>query len=388
MGALDKVRVLDLTRLLPGPFCTMLLGDLGADVIKVEEKGRGDYARDLLPEAYYSANRNKRSIAVDLKPDSGKEIVKMLAEKCQVFVEGFRPGVAERLGVGYQTVRERNPGIIYCSISGYGQHGPYSQEPGHDINYLSLAGAMSIPGEVGKAPARSGLPVGDLVAAMYATVGILAALQHQRETGRGQYIDISIADCIFSWASIRFGGMISDPGQALDQEFTHVRASNGVFETGAGGQIALGVLEDNFWEGLCRGLGRPELMEDGRFKTDQLRFENSAQLHRELSGILLGDSRENWLKRLKSNNVPVTPVNSLGDALLDPHLKARGMVERIPFQGGELVQVPFAGKFSVTPPSIRYPPPGLGEHTEQILTGDLGFSREKIRQLRQSGVIE
>ncbi|MFZ5631680.1 MAG: CaiB/BaiF CoA transferase family protein [Bacillota bacterium] len=389
MGALDNIKVLDFTRLLPGPFCTMLLGDLGADIIKVEERGRGDYAREILPGAYYSVNRNKRSIAVDLKTEAGKEIAGRLAEKCDVLVEGFRPGVAGRVGIDYRAVSRRNPAIVYCSISGYGQYGPYQPEPGHDVNYLSLAGAMSIPARVGGPPARSGLPVGDLASAMYAAVSILAALYHRKETGGGQYIDIAIADCVFSWASTRFGDIISGVDGTVHEEFSHVRATNDVFDTADGRQIAIGVLEEAFWANLCRGIGRPDLLEDERFKSDHLRYENSLELHRVLSGTFVKKTQREWLELLRPNNVPATPVNSLREAILDPHFRVRGMVGsvRLPYLDREIVQVPFAGKLSRTPAQIRRAPPFLGEHTGQILAEELGYSREKIKELKKSGVV-
>lgn len=390
MGALGNIRVLDFTRLLPGPYCTMLLGDLGADVIKVEEAGRGDYAREILPGAYYSANRNKRSIALNLKAGAGKEIAGRLAQRCDVLVEGFRPGVAERLGIDFEAMSGRNPGIVYCSISGYGQDGPYKSHPGHDVNYLSLAGAMSIPSRVGQPPARSGLPVGDLAAAMFAAVSILAALHHRRETGQGQYIDISIADCVLSWASTRFGDMVSGSGEGASAAgFSHVTATNDIFDTAGGGQIAVGVLEDSFWAGLCRGIGRPDLMEDGRFRNDALRRRNSADLHLILARTFAEKTRVYWLEALGQNGVPVTPVNTPGEALQDPHFNARGMIGkvRLPGPGREIIQVPFAGKLAATPAGIRRAPPFLGEHTDQILEEELGYSRAMIGELRQNGVI-
>ncbi|KJS12251.1 MAG: hypothetical protein VR67_03595 [Peptococcaceae bacterium BRH_c8a] len=389
MGVLDNIKILDFTRLLPGPFCTLLLADLGANVIKVEEKGRGDYAREMLPGAYYSVNRNKRSLAIDLKKDGGKEIIKDLAAKSDVLVEGFRPGVACRLGIDYNTIVEHNPEVIYCSLSGYGQYGPYKLDPGHDINYLSLTGVMSIPGQVGLPPARSGLPVGDLAAAMYAVVSILAALYHRRESGEGQFIDISITDCVFSWASTRFGGMGLELNEEPEQVFDHIRATNDIFTTGDGKKIALGIIEEPFWENFCKVIGRPDLLEDEKFKSDSLRCQNSLSLHKILTDIFLSNTRDYWLDLL-SKNVPVSTINSIKEALSDPHLSARNMIQRIkvPYLNKEIIQVPFAGKLSKTPPDIRQAPPTLGQHTEEILTKELGLTPLEIKNLRQNGVID
>jgi crotonobetainyl-CoA:carnitine CoA-transferase CaiB-like acyl-CoA transferase len=383
-GALKGVRILDLTRLLPGPYCTLLLGDLGAEIIKVEEKGRGDYTREMLRGIYYSVNRNKKSISLDMKKEEGRDIILELAKVCDVVIEGFRPGVVERLGVDYETIKTVNPQIVYCSISGYGQDGPYRLEPGHDLNYLAVAGAMSIPGQLGVDPMRSGLPVADLSSAMFATVSILSALLARAHTKKGQYIDVSMTDAVFSWASTRFGDYMIDQEITPPEKMHHIIATNDTFETKDGKKIALGVLEEPFWIGLCKSIGREDLLMDKRYETNELRRENKFTLHKIVTDALLQKDQETWLYILKENKVPASKVNNAGEAFQDPQLQARGMIEKlfVPALEKEIYQVPFPAKLSETPAQIKYPPPKLGEHTEEILGSVLGYSENKISQLK------
>lgn len=383
-GALAGIRVLDLTRLLPGPYCTLMLGDLGAEIIKVEEKGRGDYTREMLRGIYYSVNRNKKSISLDMKKHEGRQIIWDLAKVCDVVIEGFRPGVVERLGVDYESIKKVNPEIIYCSISGYGQDGPYRLEPGHDLNYLAVAGAMSIPGQHGQPPMRSGLPVADLSSAMFATVSILAALMARTRTNKGQYIDVSMTDGVFSWASARLGDYMIDQEMPSAEELDHILATNDLFETKDGRKIALGVLEEPFWIGLCKSIGREELLYDIRYETNELRKENKQSLHKLLTDVFLQKDQAAWMEVLKANKVPASKVNNAEEAFHDPQLQARGMVERIfvPALHKEIYQVPYPVKFSETPPEIKSAPPELGEHTEEILQSVLGYPESKIAQLK------
>ncbi|EKN66972.1 Formyl-CoA transferase [Neobacillus bataviensis LMG 21833] len=383
-GALAGIRVLDLTRLLPGPYSTLMLGDLGAEIIKVEEKGRGDYTREMLRGIYYSVNRNKKSISLDMKKHEGRQIIWDLAKVCDVVIEGFRPGVVERLGVDYETIKKVNPEIIYCSISGYGQDGPYRLEPGHDLNYLAVAGTMSIPGQLGQPPNRSGLPVADLSSAMFATVSILAALMARTRTKKGQYIDVSMTDGVFSWASTRLGDYMIDQEMTPAEEMEHISATNDLFETKDGKRIALGVLEDPFWIGLCKSIGREELLYDKRYKTNELRKENKHSLHKLLMDVFIQKDQAVWMEELLANKVPASKVNNAEEAFHDPQLQARGMVERlfVPALHKEIYQVPFPVKFSETPAEIKFAPPELGEHTEEILKSVLGYPENKIAQLK------
>ncbi|GEN35434.1 MULTISPECIES: CaiB/BaiF CoA transferase family protein [Aneurinibacillus] len=386
--ALIGLRILDLTRLLPGPYCTLLLGDLGAEIIKVEEKGRGDYTRDMLRGIYYAVNRNKKSISVDLKLEEGRQIVLDLAKQCDVLVEGFRPGVVNRLGIDYETIKAVNPKIIYCSISGYGQDGPYKLEPGHDLNYLSVAGAMSIPGQMGYPPMRSGLPVADLSSSMFAAVSILAAVVYQRSTGKGQYIDVSMTDSVFSWASTRFGDYMIERELIDPEKMEHILATNDIFETKDGKKIALGVLEEHFWIGLCKGISREDLLQDNRFLTNELRKQNKEILHEILKEIFKTKTREEWLRLLKEQKAPASSVNNVEEAFSDQQLNYRGMIQKIFVSSlnKDILQVPYPVKLSETPAKIKSAPPELGEHTDMILRYILNYSEEKINKLKESCV--
>ncbi|WP_413299873.1 CaiB/BaiF CoA-transferase family protein [Bacillus sp. 1P10SD] len=382
-GALKGLRILDLTRLLPGPFCTLMLGDLGAEIIKVEEKGRGDYTREMLRGIYYSVNRNKKSISLDLKKEEGRQIIWDLAKVSDVVIEGFRPGVVERLGVDYDTIKKINPQIIYCSISGFGQDGPYRLVPGHDVNYLAVAGALSIPGQFGYPPIRSGLPVADLSSAMFAAVSILSALFARNKTKKGQFLDVSMTDSVFSWASTRLGDfMISQEISQMDN-MDHVLATNDIFETKDGKRIAIGVLEEPFWIGLCKTICREDLLKDNRYETHADRKENKNSLHKLLTDIFLQKDQATWMELLKTNKVPASKVNNPEEAFHDSQLQARGMIERlfVPSLNKEIYQVPFPVKLSDTPAEIKSPPPALGEHTEEVLKSVLGYSENKIVQL-------
>nr|WP_309100169.1 CaiB/BaiF CoA-transferase family protein [Fredinandcohnia onubensis] len=383
-GALQGVKILDLTRLLPGPYCTLLLGDLGAKIIKVEEKGRGDYIRELAKGTYYAVNRNKKSISLDLKKDEGRQIILELAAKCDVVIEGFRPGVVQRLGIDYGTLNKINPQLVYCSISGYGQDGPYRLEPGHDINYMAVSGALSIPGQLGIPPVRSGLPIADLSSGMFAALSILAAIIARSHTYKGQYIDVSMTDSIFSWASTRFGEYMLEQEAITPEKMAHITATNNIFETKCGNKIAIGVSEEHFWIGLCKSLERLDLLEDHRYQTGHLRQQNKETLQKVLKESFLQRDQKTWLKILLENKVPASKVNSVKEAFRDQQLIARGMINKlfVPQLGKEVYQVPYPAKFSETPAKISSHPPSIGEHTDEILSNILGYSDDKITKLK------
>jgi crotonobetainyl-CoA:carnitine CoA-transferase CaiB-like acyl-CoA transferase len=389
MSSLQGVTVLDLTRLLPGPYCTMLLGDLGARVIKLEDTKTGDGAREMLPGIYYSVNRNKESIAVDLKQEEGREIVYRLAAGADVVVEGFRPGVADRLKVGYQDLKRANPGIIYCSISGFGQTGPYSLRPGHDINYLAISGAVSIPSSVGVPPTRPGLPVTDLCGGMFAAIAILAALMARRSGGPGQYLDVSMMDAIFSWVSTRSGEYAVTGEEIPPDKMKHLIPTNDIFETADGGEISIGVVEEHFWEAFRRVSDQDGQLKDEKFSTFNLRLEHAAELKPVLQELFRRRTLDEWSALLEEAGVPYAPVKSIAGAFNDPQLVFRRMVAEmyVPHLGKSIKQVAFPVQMTATPAEMVKPPPALGEHTDAVLSS-FGFSGEEVKELRRKAVIK
>ncbi|MFQ5842204.1 MAG: CaiB/BaiF CoA transferase family protein, partial [Thermodesulfobacteriota bacterium] len=313
MKALDGVKILDLTRLLPGNFCTLLLADNGADVLKIEDTDRGDYGRWYPPRvrtqsAYFLAlNRNKKSMKLNLKTDEGKTIFMQLAQRSDVILEGFRPGVTDRLGIGYEAVRKVNSQIIYCSISGYGQDGPYRDKVGHDINYIGIGGILGITGQRDGPPVIPASQIADIGAGgMMATIGILMALLHQRKTGKGQYIDISMLDGVVSWLSLFASQYFVDGeipkrgGMMLNGQFPCYR----VYKTKDGNFITIGALEEKFWKNLCRALGREDLIPHQYAKGPQ-----GNEVVSQLEEVFLTKTRDEWLEYLEGFEICHGPVN-------------------------------------------------------------------------------
>lgn len=388
MPGLENIRLLDLSRLLPGPYCTMLLADLGAEVIKVEEPGRGDYARELLTGIFYAVNRNKKSITVNLKEAEGREIIYRLAERVDVVVESFRPGVVARLKVAYEDLRQINPQIIYCSLSGYGQDGPYRLWPGHDLNYLSIAGVLSLPGGVDCPPARPGLPVVDLCAAMFAALAILSAFITRSHTGVGQYLDVGMSDAIFSWVSTRVGEYMLSGIETTPAEMPYLNPTNDVFETADGKQISLGVVEEHFWEKFCTVIKRKDLLIAPEFKTYDLRKENARLLIKTLRDIFRQKTCAEWVNILSAEGVPCSPVKTIPEAFADSQLNARKMITEIyvPELKRFIKQIAFPVKMSATSTEIKTPPPAIGQQTKEILTW-LGYQESEIKELFKKQVI-
>jgi len=313
-GPLEGVRVLDLSWLLPGPFCTGLLADLGADVLKVERPGDGDYARALLPAMFRLVNRGKRSAVIDLRGDEGREVLMKLAERADVFVEGFRPGVMSRLGVGYEQVRERNRGIVYVSLSGYGQVGPASNEPGHDVNYCGRAGLMGIPASVaqGTQPPRMQLPVSDIAGGMYAAVSTLAALRERDRTGQGQWLDVSLTDAALAWSAVRWADA---PANAEDGAigWRHVNPANDIFTASDGVRLGAALVEPHFWRAFVGGLPT------GDQDTLQSRAGDPAALHAALQRVFAKRSSGDWIGYAKQHDLPISRIaTSYDDLLADP----------------------------------------------------------------------
>jgi crotonobetainyl-CoA:carnitine CoA-transferase CaiB-like acyl-CoA transferase len=356
----------------------MLLADLGAEVLKVERPGVGDLARQL-PDFFQSINRNKKSLTLDLKAPAAREVLYRLVERSDVFMEGFRPGVASRMGIDYGTLRKINPRLVYCSISGYGQEGPYRDLPGHDLNYQAMAGMLECFKDGEGNLIAPGLAIGDLSSGMFAAIGILAALMSKEKTGQGQYVDISMFDGLLSWMSTLFGifsgtghfGMVQDAGY-------------GIFKAGDGLAFTLGIAhEDWFWNRLCAAMGLPEYQGIRALERRMRRKE----LVEKLQNVFIQKPREEWLKILKEADVPVSPVQKLNEVEKDSHVLFREMIQEISSpSSGRLKQTGLPIKLSETPGKIRIPPPELGEHTTETLES-LGYTRDEIVKLEKERVI-
>jgi alpha-methylacyl-CoA racemase len=392
---LEGLRVLDLSRLLPGGFCSLLLSDFGADVLKVEDTGMGDYVRWSPPHhegaeqsagsaLFLSLNRGKRSIRVNLKSDEGREVLLRLVREADVLLESFRPGVLDRLGVGYERLREENPGLVYCAITGYGQDGPYRDRSGHDMNYLGLVGLLGLSGEAEGPPVQAAGQIADLGGgALMAAFGILAALRERDRSGEGQFVDVSMADGSLSWLAMVAGQYLADG--------VVPRRGEGTLNGGlvcyrpyrcADGWVTLGALEPKFWQAWCRGVGREDLIEK--------QFERpGSPAHAEVEGVFAQRTRAEWQAFASEHDCCLEPVLDLDEALDSELVRARGMVAELDQPGVQqpvrLLGVPV--KLSRTPGDAnRRPGPGLGEHTDEVLRA-LGYDDERIAALKEGGAV-
>ena len=399
MLALDGVRILDLTWQGPGPFCTMILGDLGAGIIKIGAPPTAD-ARQATrgagkkAVAYQAFNRNKKSILLNLKAAEGRNIFHQLAEEIDVVVEGFRPGVAERLGIDYQTISKINPKIIYCSITGYGQDGPYRDLPGHDINYISFGGVLNLIGEADRQPVIPLNLIADYGAGgKDAVVGILSALIARGKTGKGQYIDISLTDSVISLLTEPVLGSYFQSG-VIPKRGEHPLAGAypyyNIYQTKNGKFITLGCLEPWLWANLCQEIGKegfiPFNITRG-YLADPTEDKKWEEVSSHLKQLFLTKTRDEWFELLSRKNIPIGKVYSLDEVFADPQVLHRQMVIEVEHPTeGKIKQVGIAIKLSDTPGKVRSLPPMLGEHTEEILVG-LGYSKQRIRKLRREGVV-
>ncbi len=392
-GPLSRLRVLDLTQFLSGPYATQILGDLGAEVIKVESPD-GDMTRRLPPyfvgseSAYYlSVNRNKRSLVIDMKSDSGRELVRDLALSCDIVVENFRPGILKRLGLSYEAISAKKPGIIWCSISGFGQDGPYSDRPAYDMIVQAMSGGMSLTGEPDGPPVRSGIPLGDIASGMYGVIGILAAVTERHETGRGKQIDISMLDCQVAMLSyqaayyLASGQVPNRQGRGHDSIPTY-RA----FTCGDNIDVAITANTERMWGNLCGVLGRSDLAEDARFRTNEQRYANRIALWDILEKRFAEKPAAAWVDELLVAEVPAAVVNTLDLSMNDPQVHHRNMVLALGGPEGERLRVAgnplkFTGELEI---DHRYPPK-LGADNRAILSSLLGLSDERIDGLGRAG---
>jgi crotonobetainyl-CoA:carnitine CoA-transferase CaiB-like acyl-CoA transferase len=373
---LAGVRVLDFTALLPGPFATVLMADLGADVIKVEPP-TGDFARQMPVEMFHVANRNKRSIVVDLKSEPGRAVIMRLAKWADVAIEGFRPGVVDRLGVGPKQLREINPALIYCSLSGYGQTGPWRDSPGHDFNYLAASGAMSFLGHWSdKRPHRSGQPVADLGGGSFSVIAILAALHRRTTTGLGTTLDVSLTESMMYFMSARRGLDNDEPGR------WHLYPTNDVFDTADGRRLAFGIVEPHFWTAFVKAVGtlQPRLL-DPRFAEESGRRALGDELAEIIARLILSKPAQEWLTLFSTTDVPVQLVRTPREAADSAQSKERGLVQEL---DGER-HLPFPVLADQLPAGrLRALAPELGAHTQEILS-ELGFSTEERQRLVADG---
>lgn len=397
MKFLQDIRVLDLTNVLSGPFATLHLALGGAEVIKIENPVGGDLARKLgnVPEynqqlmgtSFLAQNANKKSVTLNLKAETGKEIFRKLANTADVVVENFRPGVMDRLGVGYEMLRQDNPKLIYCAISGFGQKGPDALKPAYDQIIQGLSGVMAINGDETLNPLRCGFPVCDTVGGLNAAFAIMAALFHRERTGEGQFIDVALLDSIMplmGWVAANWliGGM--PPVLMGNDNFT--AAPSGTFAT-KDGYINIAANKQEQWENLADLLGVPELKTDPRFQERDTRKKNRKALTPLLEEKLRQQPTEHWVELLNKHGIPAGAILSLQDALAAPQIQFRETLQTVREEGiGELKLFNLTAKFEKTPGCIEAPPPRLSAHTEEIL-GTLGYSSEDVRQLREQGVV-
>jgi alpha-methylacyl-CoA racemase len=392
---LSGLRVLDLTRLLPGGYCSLLLADFGADVVKVEDTGMGDYIRWSPPfyegaqqsarsAMFLALNRGKRSLRVDLKNERGKEVLRRLARGADVLLESFRPGVLDRLGVGYERLRAENPGLVYCAITGYGQDGPARDRSGHDLNYLGLNGLLGLTGEPDGPPVQSAGQIADLGGgALMAVVGVLVALRERERSGEGQFVDCSMFDGSLSWLALVAAEMLAT-GRAPVRGRGHLAGGVICYRPYrcADGYVTLGALEPKFWAELCRGVGREDLLERA--------FDPpGSDAHRALEQIFSERTRAQWQEFASAHDCCLEPVLGLDEALDSELVAAREMVVAVPQPGAErmvrLLGAPF--KLSRTPADpTRAPGPGLGADTDEVLA-EAGYSAAEITELHEAGAV-
>ncbi len=392
---LEDVKILDLSHALAGPFCSTMLGDFGAQVVKVEVPGAGDISRGWGPPFYktetayfVSLHRNKKSIEIDLKHEAGKELFFRLVEQFDVVLENFRVGTLDKLGLSYEKARARNPGIIYCSVSGFGQSGPYRDRAALDLIVQAESGMISITGEPGGRGVRNGVSIADMVAGMWAAFGIMNALRVKEKTGQGQYVDVSMLEGQLGLLQGTIGAYMAD-GEVPEPMGTAYKAllPYQTFRT-ASKDLALAVGSDKLWRLFCPVLGLEDMMDDARYATNAARVQNRASLIARLQEVFVTKTYETWEALLLAHGIPVGAINTIDQVVQHPQVQARGMIVENdhPVAGTvKLVGVPV--KLSATPGSIREPAPLLGQHTDAVLRDYLGMDETAIAVLHQQGVL-
>lgn len=391
---LEGIRVIDLTTFMSGPFASMVLADLGAEVIKVEQPDKGDASRHIPPyfhkgeSLYYlSLNRNKRSLTLNLATDEGREVFYNLVKKADIVIDNFRPRVLTNLGADYNRLREINPGIICCSISAFGPEGPYGSRPAYDLIIQALSGAMSMTGEEGRGSMRLGVPMGDLAGSMWAVVGILAALYHRKMTGQGQLVDISLLDSLVSLITYpalyySYGGEVAKPLGSGHQAIVPFQ----VFKT-KDYYLAVACPREKFWVLLCKALKVPEFTSDPRFLTMGDRLKNKEELYGILESLFSQKTNAEWEEILVKAGVPCAPVNTIDRVFVDPAIQQRGMVISIDHLGEELQSFGNPIRMSETPIRDYHSPPRLGADNRELLRNLLGYGLEEVERLKKKKII-
>ena len=394
-GALKGVRVIDLSRVLAGPFCTMLLADMGAEVIKVEEPGRGDDSRGYPPflrgaSAYFAnLNRNKKSVILDLKKQEGKDLLRDLLKTADVLLENFKPGTMEKLGFGYDRIKEINPRLVYASISGFGQSGPYKDRPGYDIIGQAMGGLMSTTGWPDSPPTRTGTAMADILAGLNCSIGILAALKGRELTGMGERVDVALVDSVVSAMETIVQLYLVEgriPGR-IGNRYEFI-APYDSFAT-SDGWVVIGVGGEEVWKRFCKAIEREDLLKDPRFETNRDRVREYAPLKEIVTEWTSKRKFGDIISHLMSFSVPCAPIYNIEQIVNDPHIaQARGMIVDMPHPlEGTMKVVACPIKFTETKPSIRATAPLHGEHTEEILKGVLGLSEEEVARLKKEGAV-
>ena len=396
VSALERIKILDLTRLIPGAYCTAMLGDVGAEVLKVEETRIGDYEREIRPfigsmaSRFLILNRNKKSIALNLKEDKGKKILLKMVSKADVFIEGFRPGTMKKLGLDYESLREINQRLIYCSISSFGQDGPFRDVVAHDINILGFAGFFHVTGVKGGAPVIPGLQIADSVAGMNATLAILFALMNREKTGKGQLIDISMFDGVISWMfdAVRYAFAGESVRERVEGRLCGGFPNYNLYETKDGKYVAVGSLETKFKNALLKKISGDDFIEEKSASTSSDFRESDRELHAFFRRTFLTKTRNEWVEELHGLNICVSPVNTIEEAISHAQTVHREMVLEVDHPSvGTIKQTGCPLKMSDTSLDVnRIGAPRLGEHTREIL-GSLGYDRNEIDELMRKGII-
>jgi crotonobetainyl-CoA:carnitine CoA-transferase CaiB-like acyl-CoA transferase len=390
---LDDLTVVDLSTFVTGGFCSLMLANQGADVIKVERPGAGDDIRHSGPPFidgdspyYWTVNYDKRSVELDLKSDAGLEALYDLVDEADVFLQNFRPGTAERLGLDYDTLAEYNEDVIYCSISAFGATGPWRERPGYDLLVQGLSGIMDVTGEEGGDPVKVGLPQTDLITAMWAAFGIMCALRRREHTGEGEYIDLGMLDAALPWLTKQAGKTFA--GEETKRMGTRdpVLAPYQTFETGSG-YINVAALNPKLWRGFCSAIGREDLPEDERFEENADRVENMDALETEIESTLAERSTDEWMDALVEAGVPAAPVQGVAEALDNEQTEARGVMREFDRDGTTVPVIEHPLNFRGAESGFRSPPPKLGEHTREVFA-DLGYDGDRLDELAAAGSYE
>ena len=392
-SALENIKVVDLTRTLAGPFCTMMLGDMGAEVIKIEEPERGDEIRSWTPfwggesTVFVAFNRNKRSLSLNLREPEAVEIVKTLAADADVMIESFRAGTLERMGLGYEAIKQHNPGIVYCTISGYGRTGPMAEKPGYDLIIQAYSGLMHLTGEPGGMPLRVGFSLVDLFTGMMTYGSVMTALYHKQATGQGQLIDSALLDGMVASMSYHATAYLATGVEPQPMGSGHPSLVPYQSFPASDGYFILGVANEGLWERLCKALDRADMMEDPRFRTNDDRVVHRAECVAALSEIFQTKSVAEWVTLIEAASIPVGPINTVSEVVNDSQVLARDMIMEVDHPLAPDMRVPYSPlKLLETPSSLRRPPPLLGQHNEEVLT-EIGYTPQQIDDLRARGVV-